>query len=245
MKQILSTWWGVSLAAAVTTLAAITVTQVMVFFLFQGQDLRAALTLAPFIALVVTFPFSFFIWTQVRSNIRLSLELQRLVNRDRLTDVATRDFFFARMRDEPSAYGISLMVDIDHFKVVNDTFGHMAGDAVIARVARILLASTRGDDIVCRFGGEEFVIFLAGQNQQDGFEAAERMRQAIAEDVTEFAGNDLRVTVSIGGSLKERLHDIDLAIQEADRALYLAKGAGRNRTVLAKKDVTDTAPADA
>ena len=245
MKRFMGTWRGVFIAALMTTVASVIVTQFMVYFFFQGQDLAAALALAPVISIITAFPFSFFIWSQLRSNIILGWELQRLVNRDRLTDVATRDFFFARMRRDPHAYGISLMVDIDAFKTVNDTFGHMAGDAVISRVAAILHENTRAHDIVCRFGGEEFVIFLYDHGAVDGFKAAERMRKAIAEDVVDYNGENLRVTVSIGGSLKERLMDVNHAIREADEALYRAKRTGRNRTVFAPKIAKDTDPAAA
>jgi diguanylate cyclase (GGDEF)-like protein len=233
MRRILKNWWGVWLAAGLTSLACMAVSEVLVRLLFEGENLWAALLITPFITFVTAFPVSFFIWVQVRRNIRLSVELQRLVNRDRLTEVATRDFFFARMRSNPQVYGISLMVDIDRFKTVNDTFGHLAGDVVIARVAGILCQNTRKNDIVCRFGGEEFVIFLHEEDSQGGFEVAERMRRAIADEVMNVEGQMLRVTVSIGGSLKERLNDVDTAIRQADRALYRAKTAGRNRTVFA------------
>ena len=238
MRHHLSTWKGVTVAAVLTTLLCVVVTQTMVFFLFQGQDLAAALALAPIISVVITMPVSFFIWSQVRRNQLLSKELQRLVNRDRLTDVATRDFFFARMQKNPTAYGTSLMVDIDFFKRVNDDYGHMAGDAVISRVADILRNNTRSEDIVCRFGGEEFVVFLSEKDSTDGYEVAERMRLSIADEIVEFDGQDLKVTVSIGGSLKERLADVNLAIQQADEALYLAKSGGRNRTVFAENAKT-------
>ncbi len=233
MERFLANRQGVWGAAVLTTLASIIVTEFMVYFLFQGQDIYAALEIAPLISLVTAFPFSLFFWSQLRSNLLLRIELQRLVDRDRLTDVATRDFFFARMRADPPAHGISLMVDIDFFKTVNDTFGHIAGDAVISRVARILADNTRSKDIVCRFGGEEFVIFLHELGNADGFLVAERMRKAIAAEKIEFDGQSLQVTVSIGGSLKERPQDVNLAIQQADRALYCAKTTGRNRTVFA------------
>lgn len=228
-----ATWRAVCVAAVLTTIASILVTEVMVYFLFQGQDLRAALILAPLISFAITIPISFFIWAQVRRNVLLNEELQRLVDRDRLTNMATRDFFFSRMRDNPQTFGISLMVDIDHFKHVNDTYGHLAGDVVIAQVAKLLQANTRDDDIVCRFGGEEFIVFLKNHTKQSGFEVAERMRKMIAEQIVAFEHEQLRVTVSIGGSLKERLKDVELAIRQADAALYKAKARGRNQTVFA------------
>lgn len=233
MFMRIATWRAVTIAAMLTTLAAIVISLGMVYQLFHGQDRRAAMTLSPIITFVITMPFSFFIWAQVRQNVLLNKELQRLVNRDRLTDVATRDFFFAKMKDDPGAYGISLMVDIDHFKAVNDTYGHLAGDRVISRVADILHENTRANDIVCRFGGEEFVVFLKDQGETSGYEVAERMRQMIAADQMRFDEHLFRVTVSIGGSLKDRLASIDMAIKQADQALYRAKTGGRNRTVFA------------
>lgn len=181
----------------------------------------------------VTAVVSAAVLVQNRRTVLLTDELQKLVNRDRLTDVATRDFFFARMSKMPEAFGISLMIDIDEFKSVNDTYGHLAGDAVIARVATILSRNLRDNDLVCRFGGEEFIVFLYEQSEEGGFAVAERMRQMIEEDAFEFNGTLLRVTVSIGGSLKDRIKDIEMAIQEADHALYRAKNAGRNRTIFA------------
>lgn len=183
--------------------------------------------------IVVTAVISSAFLVQHRRTALLTEELQKLVNRDRLTNVATRDFFFARLRKTPEAFGISLMIDIDKFKSVNDTYGHLAGDAVIARVARLLCRNVRDNDLVCRFGGEEFIVFLYEQSEEGGFAVAERMRQTIEDDAFEFNGTRLRVTVSIGGSLKDRIKDIEMAIQEADQALYRAKNAGRNRTIFA------------
>lgn len=236
MKWRIKSFGDVLSAACLTTAAAIVVAQIQVYWLIPQQGLEDALRVAPIIVLVTAFPLCVFVWAQVRKNTHLSDELQRLLNRDRLTDVATRDFFFAKMHSNPEAYGTSLMVDIDHFKSVNDRFGHLAGDAVIARVAGILFENTREEDIVCRFGGEEFVIFLHQQCHKEGFAVAERMRKRIAEVVVPYEGENLSVTVSIGGSLKERLEDVNLAIRQADQALYRAKTGGRNRTVFVSED---------
>jgi diguanylate cyclase (GGDEF)-like protein len=102
---------------------------------------------------------------------------------------------------------------------------------VIRHVAHILRKNVRPQDIVARFGGEEFVVFLDEQNSKVGYEVAERMRQNIASEVCDFNGQSLRVTVSIGGSMKEAVDRIEDSIGEADEAMYNAKQAGRNRIV--------------
>lgn len=194
-------------------------------------ELIAGLTLTIFIAT----PASYFMAQQVRRNYQLSAELQRLVDRDRLTDVATRDFFFNSMEEAPDAYGVSLMIDIDHFKGINDAHGHIAGDQVIKSVAQLLKKTVREKDIVARFGGEEFVVFLHGHDPHSGYVLAERMRERIASHVFKVKDLSVSVTVSIGGSLKDACDGVEHAIQEADAALYKAKEHGRNKTIFAKK----------
>jgi diguanylate cyclase (GGDEF)-like protein len=225
--------FGLHLYAALTTAFATIIVLALVVLMFPDASRPDAMRLAPYIVLAVAYPLSLFIWQKVFENKSLNIELQRLVNRDRLTDVATRDFFFSRMQRDPTAYGISLMVDIDHFKLVNDTYGHLAGDAVIRCVADILRRNIRENDLLCRFGGEEFIVFLHEMSRTDGFNVAERMRKAIASEVVQFDGQRLAVTVSIGGSMKQRIEHINIAIKHADDALYRAKNAGRNRTIFA------------
>lgn len=188
-------------------------------------------TKAAITTLAVSFPLLYFIMLQMLKNSRLSEELQRLVDRDRLTDVATRDFFFSRMAEAPDAYGVSLMVDIDYFKRINDTYGHLAGDEVIKEVAGLLRDSVRPEDIVARFGGEEFIIFLHDHGADAGFRVAERMRIAVSERRMVFDDIKVSVTVSIGCGLKEACAEISQAIHDADVALYEAKNSGRNRTI--------------
>lgn len=231
MQERLNSRRDVFLAAVVTTILCMAFAHLSVAVLHPGPQPALITRLTLINTLIIALPVSYFIWWQVRKNALLNSKLQSLLNRDRLTDAATRDFFFARMEENPAAYGVSLMVDIDEFKDVNDTHGHLAGDAVISRVAGILRHNIRADDIVCRFGGEEFVIFLSRKDRSGGIEVAERMRKMIAADVLKFGGKDVRVTVSIGGSLKERLVDVNLAIKQADEALYRAKSGGRNMTV--------------
>jgi len=186
---------------------------------------------ACFLAASCALPTTLILFNEMRKNEELSEKLLHMVNRDRLTDVATRDYFFQKMAEAPERFGVSLMVDIDFFKQVNDTYGHLFGDKVIHRVAQVLRDNVREGDIVCRFGGEEFVVFLEDYNHEGGMQIAERIREQVQSQVMTREGMEVRVTVSIGGSLKVRLAEVEKSIQEADEALYLAKAQGRNRTV--------------
>lgn len=173
---------------------------------------------------------------QAHDSARLVEELRLLVNRDRLTDVATRDCFYNHMSAAPQVDGVILMVDIDHFKSVNDTYGHLVGDAVIRKTAQVLRDNCRPQDMVCRFGGEEFVLFLDGAGPDGGAAMAERLRRKIADAVTCYGDDLLQVTVSIGGAVKDPDSDLEAAIEEADTALYRAKQTGRNRTIMSWRD---------
>lgn len=121
-----------------------------------------------------------------------------------------------------------LMIDLDHFKAINDNYGHDAGDIVLREVGKLLKSSFRSADRVCRFGGEEFIVLLKGTGPQDSMRIAEEFRQKIANlDFPEY--KDLRLTASIGIS---HMLEKDTCLREmtlrADKALYYAKGAGRN-----------------
>lgn len=233
-------WRRVYLAAVLTTLGAILIATSLFYSLFPDRASFVGPHVVPTIVILTAFPLCVFVWSLVLRNSQLSTEMRRIVNRDRLTDVATRDYFFERMEAAPESYGVSLMLDIDHFKAINDTHGHLAGDLVIQRVAQVLKKTVRANDIICRFGGEEFIVFLADHGRTDGLNAAERMRASIADEEIQLEQGELvRVTVSIGGSIKSTINDINNAIREADAAMYRAKAAGRNQIVFAS-DAADT-----
>lgn len=122
------------------------------------------------------------------------------------------------------------MLDIDHFKSVNDRFGHAVGDAVLVAVARLLGANLRGDDLVVRIGGEEFLLVLPDATVERALEVCERLRQRIAAHGWELLCPALQVTVSIGVASAPPL-DLSTLMRRADAALYAAKHAGRNRVV--------------
>jgi len=123
------------------------------------------------------------------------------------------------------------MCDIDHFKRVNDTYGHNAGDAVLEHVAKILRDSVRESDTVYRWGGEEFILFLAKANLDQSAEVAERIRQKIQASVCTFEGTDIKITMSFGCAEMTPDITVEENIKIADTRLYIAKETGRNQVI--------------
>lgn len=164
-------------------------------------------------------------------------QLRLLASTDPLTGLLNRRGFeerarrcIDRARAEADAAAV-LLIDLDHFKRVNDSHGHAAGDAVLRHVGQLLTQLTRPNDIVGRLGGEELAIVLADVTEPVARETAERLRQAIADTVIPFDNRQLRITTSIGIALSDAVGDYDLLLQDADDALYEAKARGRNRVV--------------
>jgi two-component system, cell cycle response regulator len=178
---------------------------------------------------------------RVRSAIRLSELLQLLSQRaqiDGLTGLYNRAHFDRRWPEELAGATrhdrpISLaMIDLDHFKSINDTFGHPAGDSVIQALGRILQEQCRSSDIACRYGGEEFIIILPDTSPDAGFELCDRIRLSIAQ-ITWPRHPERKVTCSIGlvGAEGSVLASPTTMIEAADKILYKAKQAGRNRVM--------------
>lgn len=128
----------------------------------------------------------------------------------------------------------ALMVDIDHFKLINDTYGHDVGDIVLKNLSKVMKKNTRADDVLIRFGGEEFVCFLPNTDMEVAKVIAERLRREIENCKFIVNNEEIKITVSIGvsniNSIKNK-QDIDDIIVEADKALYKAKRTGRNKVV--------------
>ena len=124
------------------------------------------------------------------------------------------------------------LADIDHFKKINDTYGHAQGDDVLRAVAAVLRGTVRPYDVVYRYGGEEFLICLPGTNAETGAQALERIRQAVAAlDLTDDKGGAIRVTATFGLAEVDADISVEDAIERADKALYDGKRMGRDRVV--------------
>ncbi len=166
-------------------------------------------------------------------------DAEELSLKDPLTGLANRRAFDAEaaLRAIESRLGGVLMVDIDHFKRVNDEFGHPAGDEVLAEVARRLAGAVRRADLAARLGGDEFGVLLEGPLTLDGLRrVADAVRGATSAFAAQTQGGHVRVTTSIGGALApadaSQIRQVRAARALADRALYEAKEAGRDRAVI-------------
>ncbi len=162
--------------------------------------------------------------------------LTGLYNRRRFHDVLTSEYERAKRYGTPFSL---VMLDIDYFKKINDTFGHDAGDSVLKEVSSILLKSIRDIDTAARYGGEEFMVVLPNTDKVHAMIVAERMRLAIEKH--DFTGIDRMISVSIGisGMPDAKVENEDRLIRCSDFAMYRAKQLGRNRTVTAESAELD------
>jgi diguanylate cyclase (GGDEF)-like protein len=128
-------------------------------------------------------------------------------------------------------------MDIDHFKDINDTYGHQAGDFALKTIADIIMSQIRKSDIACRFGGEEFMIILPETGVESAVQKAGAFLSGISNQVFTFNGKEFHVTVSIGVAVYP-VHgtENDQILSKADAALYAAKDAGRNRVIVYSED---------
>ena len=177
-------------------------------------------------------------------------QARRLAMSDPLTGLLNRRAFLESMRrwvahHERYAHPVSLLLlDVDHFKQVNDTYGHEAGDAVLRAIADVLPTVTRLSDVVARWGGEEFVIGLPQTSAVGARVAAERVRRAIAGiSLAAPAGQTLTVTASVGVACLSARETLDALVSRSDAAMYLAKSAGRNRVEVHPGNTTEPPPA--
>ncbi len=177
-------------------------------------------------------------------NERLRAELSEQVMRDPATGLRNRRFvgvnvpaMMLRARSEGSPFSL-LMVDIDHFKQINDVHGHTVGDRVIAAVAGALSEGAPPEAEVARFGGEEFLLVLPGVDSREAFDIAEALRAACASLAIPTRDGIVTIRVSAGVATATGVHEAaDHLIDDADRALYAAKQAGRDCTKMWEPDI--------
>jgi diguanylate cyclase (GGDEF)-like protein len=184
------------------------------------------------------------LFTDVTADLLMAAELRRLASSDPLTGVPNRRHFeecsvqIIAAREANGRAVAVLMVDVDHFKKINDTYGHPVGDEVLKVVAKRCRDALRERDLFARFGGEEFIALLAASAVDEIPAAAERLRSAVAAEPILVGGERITVSVSVGGAIGEALPGgdqrlLEALIARADEALYDAKTSGRNRVRMA------------
>ena len=174
----------------------------------------------------------------------LFLEMEKLAITDMLTGLynyhhfmllATREFDVALRYQKPLAI---VMIDLDGFKTVNDTYGHLVGDQLLQGLGQIFLEILRSIDIPARFGGDEFIFLLSETDMEGAYKVAERLRQKVAKLTLETPRGMVNITISQGiAVICEESKDLDKLIYQADQALYQAKNTGRNQTVVYREKI--------
>lgn len=196
-------------------------------------SLEAALAALPPLILAQSFGLAFVTMHRERAAAAAAMQaatdpLTGCLNRRALEERARAEIAYTARAARP--LGV-LMADLDHFKAINDTYGHAAGDAVLANAARVLRETVRPSDIVARYGGEEFCILLRDADSEAVASIGERLRAALASAVLEHRGREFKVTASFGGTAlrPEPSETWEALLRRADAALYRAKLAGRDR----------------
>ncbi|CUX10374.1 GGDEF domain-containing protein [Agrobacterium fabrum] len=211
---------------AITGVSGLISLAVMKSVLFPGYA-SINLVTAFFFIIMLNFAISLFVMMLVAE--RSERKLLVLANTDPLTGVKNRRFFFQTMPAAPDPADAAMLLDIDHFKSINDRFGHAVGDSVLQEVARRIGGSIRGGDVLARYGGEEFIIFLPGAGVDKACMIGERIRDAVAINEVDCGGLRVGVTISIGVATTGDMRcDLQMLAEKADRALYRAKTEGRN-----------------
>ncbi|MBB2163732.1 diguanylate cyclase [Gluconacetobacter sp. 1b LMG 1731] len=182
-------------------------------------------------------------FTQDEQNRRIAEANEHAANTDELTGLPNRRAFFqalhACMAQDAAKIAVAIF-DLDHFKLVNDRYGHPIGDIVLQRVASTVLAAVRDGDMVARIGGEEFAVLITDQNPEQAISLARRLVRAVSSDsIVVPSGPTLHVTISMGIACHRPDEDHAALIERADQALYVAKRGGRNRLMIAEDTLTE------
>ncbi len=217
----------------------------VLFFLTAGLDhLVIVLFVTTFIVVIVSVPLGSFL---VGLNFRLkqsAIQLDVAARRDGLTGLGNRNEFYLQAQrqislcDPAKSAGALLYIDADHFKSINDRYGHAVGDSVLQEIGS-LLRSTIGEwDFAARFGGEEFAIFLTDADLGNADWLSRQILDGVRDISKKLQIADLEVTVSVGISIHEPGQSLEAALIAADKCLYAAKSQGRNRIVHAESNLT-------
>lgn len=235
-----------TVAASALAVSVVSTYLLMKLFFSNGEGMVLALTIAAVVPLVVSVPTTYYVYRQRERAERLHRDLQAAQEElrglheqaehrasiDQMTGLLNRESFLTKTkhRRRKADAGFLLMIDVDHFKQINDRYGHQAGDAALLSIVSILNKHIRRSDVLGRLGGEEFALFLSDLAPERAWDMAEDIRRSVER--LNFEPRDgviHRLTVSVGiapAPARERMYAI---MNHADRSLYAAKRSGRNR----------------
>lgn len=234
-------FWRLSLFAQMTVvvaaaMAAALVLTLIFYSIFFGERLALDLALTAVITSVVGYPLSYIFLKQSRELVRVTEELDQRVKIDDLTGLFNRRAFLAEahaiIRESGGeSAGALLFIDADHFKSVNDAWGHLTGDAVLRELGLAVREGAREGDPAGRLGGEEFALFAAGADREEVERICETIRENTQRIAEKLKLDGVAVTVSIGVSIHREGQDLEDLLRSADKSLYTAKLQGRDRVV--------------
>ena len=196
-----------------------------------SNTFKIRLVLVFFVTILLSTLYQYTREKSIKKMRKIQKDLEFFLRRDPLTGLYNRRGYDDNIQYiESAAYGAILMCDIDHFKTINDTYGHSAGDCVLQVMAKTIKENIRIQDFCVRWGGEEFFIFLSTVTLDEAYVIAEELRQIIANIPIRYHDKIIHITMSIGISIVEKDIPLTEAVKNADNAMYLSKSRGRNQT---------------
>jgi diguanylate cyclase len=209
------------------------------------NDLLIPFLLAP--------PFFFYLLYKLRELANAHYELLKVASTDGLTSCLNRQAFTILVeaylertaRLATHGEGALMVIDVDHFKAVNDRFGHMSGDEALRMISAGIKESVRENDLVGRIGGEEFGVFLPGANRREAGVVAERIRASVSAAMFSPQGGPITLSVSVGATVYSSHSSFNEMFRMADECLYAAKNNGRNRVEFSDPNIRSQAPSRA
>ncbi|GLQ17402.1 GGDEF domain-containing protein [Maritalea porphyrae] len=235
--------FSIILGAVRVMVSAVILAEICVFSIYSFLDpsaLPRGMTVTFFVATAVAFPIGYYIHNQNAKLRKLSRQLAIIASTDQMSGLLNRTAFLEAVKEAlhtpksgPTA-GSFLFIDVDHFKKLNDDFGHSVGDEAIKAIADAIKATPEEKALVGRIGGEEFGMFLPYANKKKAKIVAESIRRKVRKLVYEKGEHRHQLSISVGGALHQAGQSLSDFVQRADECMYLAKSQGRNRVVFEK-----------
>ncbi len=235
----LKVWRGTIVVSLVAAMLSVAVSEGIMLVISQGMNIEGCIA-AFLLPLLLGSPMVFYQLLRSEQLRVANQKLEVLASTDWLTTCLNRRAFTGMVNahlDSDAEAGALLVIDADHFKQINDRFGHATGDDVLKAVAAAMRAACRDSDTLGRYGGEEFAVLLQGIGWDHALAAAERLRKAVAGVAVHDGDQVIAPTASVGvACLSTDDLEFDQLLIRADRALYQAKAEGRNRVVMAEQN---------